>query len=173
MWILYLLCANLPAKTILTMKVVGNSSLLRISSIRSEITSFPSQSDSRLIPTFLEQKRALNGCRYLDSCFWIVRPHFSFHRSTSYVFLPSPPPHSVVSEADATSGHQPNKDFAISKSCYGQSMAGAVFWVGYMLYKGSLQGANLYIATDIRWYKYQLYHNWVSTPNSWIFMLLP
>jgi len=34
----------------------------------------------------------------------------------------------VVSKADATSGHQPNKDFAIAKSCYGQSMAGAVFW---------------------------------------------
>lgn len=78
---------------ILTLKVVGNCGLLRVSSIRSEITSFPSQSEADF-PT-LEQKRALNGCRYLVSCFWIVRPHFSSHRSTSivsYVLLPPPPP---------------------------------------------------------------------------------
>ncbi|KAE9399367.1 endo-1,6-alpha-mannosidase [Gymnopus androsaceus JB14] len=34
----------------------------------------------------------------------------------------------VVSVADATSGTQPNKDFAIAGTCYGKTMAGGVFW---------------------------------------------
>ncbi|KAJ3762715.1 endo-1,6-alpha-mannosidase [Lentinula raphanica] len=35
---------------------------------------------------------------------------------------------SVVSAADASSGSQPNKNFAIAGSCYGETMAGGVFW---------------------------------------------
>ncbi|KAF5367312.1 hypothetical protein D9757_010100 [Collybiopsis confluens] len=34
----------------------------------------------------------------------------------------------VVTAADASSGKQPNKDFAIAGSCFGKSMAGGVFW---------------------------------------------
>ncbi|KAJ3844972.1 endo-1,6-alpha-mannosidase [Lentinula raphanica] len=34
----------------------------------------------------------------------------------------------VVSAADASSGSQPNKNFAIAGSCYGETMAGGVFW---------------------------------------------
>ncbi|KIK70000.1 hypothetical protein GYMLUDRAFT_151902 [Collybiopsis luxurians FD-317 M1] len=35
---------------------------------------------------------------------------------------------SVVSTEDASSGKQPNKNFKIAGTCYGQSMAGGVFW---------------------------------------------
>ncbi|KIK69955.1 hypothetical protein GYMLUDRAFT_34359 [Collybiopsis luxurians FD-317 M1] len=34
----------------------------------------------------------------------------------------------VVTAADASSGRQPNKDFAIAGTCFGESMAGGVFW---------------------------------------------
>ncbi|KAE9396273.1 endo-1,6-alpha-mannosidase [Gymnopus androsaceus JB14] len=34
----------------------------------------------------------------------------------------------VVSVADAASGTQPNKDFPIAGTCFGESMAGGVFW---------------------------------------------
>ncbi|KAF9068564.1 endo-1,6-alpha-mannosidase [Rhodocollybia butyracea] len=34
----------------------------------------------------------------------------------------------VVSVADASSGSQPNKDFTIAGTCFGESMAGGVFW---------------------------------------------
>ncbi|KAJ3745446.1 endo-1,6-alpha-mannosidase [Lentinula detonsa] len=35
---------------------------------------------------------------------------------------------SVITTADASSGTQPNKDFAIAGTCFGESMAGGVFW---------------------------------------------
>ncbi|KAJ3732041.1 endo-1,6-alpha-mannosidase [Lentinula guzmanii] len=34
----------------------------------------------------------------------------------------------VITTADASSGTQPNKDFAIAGTCFGESMAGGVFW---------------------------------------------
>ncbi|KAF9063310.1 endo-1,6-alpha-mannosidase [Rhodocollybia butyracea] len=42
--------------------------------------------------------------------------------------LSSPIYQSVISTADASSGKQPKKSFAIAKTCDGESMAGGVFW---------------------------------------------
>ncbi|KAJ3812220.1 endo-1,6-alpha-mannosidase [Lentinula aff. lateritia] len=49
-------------------------------------------------------------------CRWQLLPGLMFRSSN------------VISTADASSGTQPNKDFPIAGTCFGESMAGGVFW---------------------------------------------